>query len=134
MSLNHKPRRGDKVNDRNRTHANGFVQRILYDDGPSEVLVKYDDGMEFYSYSEFEYTYTDHFGGVFIIPLERRKRMDFKVKVTAIYTYEGDEATAEKIAETERQAIIDGEVSFEDMVATGGCDLKVEVTEVVEAE
>jgi len=68
MSRKHFPQRGDKVNDIRRIpHANGFVQRILYDDGPSEVIVKYDDGMVTYDYSEFEYSWTDSMGGVFIL-------------------------------------------------------------------
>jgi hypothetical protein len=66
MSRTHKPQRGDKVNDTRRIpNANGFVVRILYDEGPSEVVVKFDDGTETYDYSEFEYSWTDKYGGVF---------------------------------------------------------------------
>lgn len=68
MSASHKPQKNDKVNDVSRVpHANGFVLRILYDDGPSEVMVRFDNGIEFYEYSEFEYSWTDGYGGVFII-------------------------------------------------------------------
>ena len=68
MSLTHKPQAGDKVNDMSRIpHANGVVKAILYDDGPQEVIVKFDNGVETYDYSEFEYSWTDKFGGVFII-------------------------------------------------------------------
>lgn len=69
MSNSHKPRPQDKVNDRRRKapYQNGFVLRILYDDGPDEVMVKYDDEVVTYEYSEFEYTWTDTFGGVFIL-------------------------------------------------------------------
>lgn len=66
MSTNHKPRRGDKVNDKRRIpYANGFVVRVLYEDGPSEVLVRFDDGLVFYDYTEFEYTWTSRYGGAF---------------------------------------------------------------------
>lgn len=69
MSLKHFPSKGDKVNDiRRRPNANGFVVRILYtDDGPEEVLVKYDDGVEFYDFDDFRYTWTNTLGGVFIL-------------------------------------------------------------------
>ena len=72
MSIDHKPQRGDKVNDTRRKHGNGFVQRILYDDGPSDVVVKFDDKMEIYDYDEFRYTWTDKFGGVFILSEGKR--------------------------------------------------------------
>lgn len=67
MSLNHFPRRNDKVNDRRRRHGNGFVVRVLYDDGPDEVMVKFDDGIAFYEFEEFRWTWTDTYGGVFIL-------------------------------------------------------------------
>ena len=68
MSKNHFPKRGDKVNDTRRIpHANGFVTRVLYDDGPDEVMVEFDDGTVFYDYSEFEHSWTDSLGGVFIL-------------------------------------------------------------------
>jgi len=69
MSLNHFPRRGDKVNDARRRVGffNGFVVRVLYDDGPDEVVVKFDDGTEVYDFEEFRYSWTDRFGGVFIL-------------------------------------------------------------------
>lgn len=62
MSATHKPQRGDRVNDkrRNPPYQNGFVHRILYDDGPNEVVVKYDDELVFYDYSEFEYSWADN--------------------------------------------------------------------------
>ena len=73
MSRNHKPRRGDKVNDTRRIpHANGVIIRILYDDGPDEVIVKFDNGIECYDYSEFEFTWTDRYGGAFILDKENR--------------------------------------------------------------
>lgn len=68
MSLTHKVRKGDKVNDIRRIpHANGTVIAILYDDGPAEVIVLFDNGIDTYDYSEFEYSWTDSYGGVFII-------------------------------------------------------------------
>ena len=69
MSLNHFPRRGDMVNDPRRPKGffNGFVVRVLYDDGPDEVIVKFDDGTEVYDFEEFRYSWTDRFGGVFIL-------------------------------------------------------------------
>ena len=68
MSKTHFPRRGDKVNDiRRLPHANGFVQRVLYDDGPDEVVVRFDDDIKSYDYAEFQYSWTDTYGGVFIL-------------------------------------------------------------------
>jgi hypothetical protein len=68
MSRKHFPQRGDKVNDVSRIpNANGFVVRVLYDDGPDEVIVRFDDGLVTYSYSQFEYAWTDLYGGVFEI-------------------------------------------------------------------
>ncbi len=67
MSNSHFPRRGDKVNDTRRVNANGFVQRILYDDGPDEVMVRFDDGYEFYPFDDFRMSWTDTYGGVFIL-------------------------------------------------------------------
>lgn len=69
MSKKRKPVKGDKVNDvRRAPNANGFVQRILYsEDGPEEVLVKFDNSMEFYDYDEFTYSWTDRFGGCYIL-------------------------------------------------------------------
>jgi hypothetical protein len=68
MSKKHFPQRGDKVNDiRRMPHANGFVVRVLYDDGPSEVIVKFDDGEETYDFEEFRYSWTDTYGGVFVL-------------------------------------------------------------------
>lgn len=62
----HFPRRGDKVNDKRRIpNANGFVFRVLYDDGPSEVIVRYDDGLVTYDYEDFRNRWTDHYGGAF---------------------------------------------------------------------
>jgi len=67
--MTHKPRPGDPVNDRSRMPllANGFVERILYDDGPDEVIVRYDRELVFYEYSEFTDSWTDAYGGVFIL-------------------------------------------------------------------
>lgn len=69
MSQKHKPQRLDKVNDKRRIapYQNGFVLRILYDDGPDEVIVKYDNELVFYDYDEFRWTWTDHYGGCFIL-------------------------------------------------------------------
>lgn len=65
----HTPTKGDKVNVVSRIpYANGFVVRVLYtEEGPEEVLVKFDNGMEFYDYDEFTHTWTDRYGGVFIL-------------------------------------------------------------------
>lgn len=64
-----KPTKGDKVNDLGRApNANGFVVRVLYtEEGPEEVLVKFDNSMEFYDYDEFTSTWTDNYGGCFIL-------------------------------------------------------------------
>lgn len=69
MSLKHFPTRGDKVNDTRRKQGfvNGFVKTVLYDDGPDEVVVKFDDDTVTYDFSEFTYTWTDKFGGCFIL-------------------------------------------------------------------
>ena len=68
MSLRHFPRRGDKVNDVSRApNGNGFVIRVLYNDGPDEVMVRFDDGVHYYDFSEFQYSWTDGYGGVFIV-------------------------------------------------------------------
>lgn len=69
MPRKHLPRKGDKVNDIRRTpNANGFVRRVLYgDDGPEEVVVKYDDDIVTYDYDEFRYAWTDHYQGTFIL-------------------------------------------------------------------
>lgn len=68
MSKKHKPQRGDKVNDKRRIpHANGFVERIIYDGGPTEVVVRFDNEIVYYDYSEFEFSWTDTYGGVFIL-------------------------------------------------------------------
>lgn len=73
VSRTHKPQRGDKVNDTRRIpHANGSVLRILYNDGPEEVIVRFDDGIETYDYEEFRYTWTDKFGGCFILNNDHR--------------------------------------------------------------
>lgn len=68
MSIRHFPRYGDKVNDcRRGEHVNGFVRGVKYDDGPDEVIVSFDDKIEWYAYSEFEHTWTDAYGGAFIL-------------------------------------------------------------------
>lgn len=68
MSIRHFPRYGDKVNDcRRGEHVNGFVRAVRYDDGPDEVAVRFDDGLEWYPYVEFENTWTDGYGGAFIL-------------------------------------------------------------------
>lgn len=75
MSRLHKPQRGDKVNDQQRfsegKKANGFIQRITYADGPDEIIVKFDDGIETYDYEDFRYRWTDGYGGVFQLPKRR---------------------------------------------------------------
>lgn len=72
MSRQHKPQRGDKVNDQARhaegKQANGFIQRITYADGPDEIIVKFDDDIETYDYEDFRYRWTDNYGGVFVLP------------------------------------------------------------------
>lgn len=139
MSLNHKPRRGDKVNDRRRGpyRSNGFVICVLYDDGPSEVLCSFPNKegrpeTEYYDFSEFEFSWTDSFGGVFELSHHRRMAMTTKVRVTIEYEYEGDEEDAADIAKTEREAWVSGGVDYSDIVAAGDHDLKVEVIEVVD--
>lgn len=69
MSKDHFPSKGDKVNDTRRPspYQNGFVIRILYDDGPDEVIVRFDDEVMNYEYEEFRYSWTDTYGGVFIL-------------------------------------------------------------------
>lgn len=64
MSRRHKIRPGDRVNDRRRIpNANGTVRRIIYgDEGPEEVVVKFDDTTVEYEYDEFRYSYTERFG------------------------------------------------------------------------
>lgn len=64
----HMPRWKDKVNDPRRIpHANGFVWKILYDDGPSEVIVHFDDGLVTYDYEDFRNRWSDHYGGCFLL-------------------------------------------------------------------
>ena len=68
MSSKHFPRRGDKVNDNRRTpYANGFIFRVLYDDGPDEIMVKFDDTIETYDFEDFRSRWTDDYGGCFIL-------------------------------------------------------------------
>lgn len=70
MSKTHKAQRGDKVNDSRRLPktANGTIIAMLYsDDGPDEVIVLYDQERELYDYSEFQYSWTDAYGGTFIL-------------------------------------------------------------------
>ena len=68
MSSKHFPRRGDKVNDRRRIpFANGFVRNVIYDDGPDTVIVRFDNGLEMYDYEDFKNTWTDSYGGAFIL-------------------------------------------------------------------
>lgn len=68
MSIRHFPKYGDKVNDcRRGQHVNGFVRAVSYVDGPDEVIVRFDDGLEYYEYSEFEHTWTDAYNGAFIL-------------------------------------------------------------------
>lgn len=72
MSKRHFPAKGDKVNDSRRMpHANGFVQRVMYADGPEEVIVNFDDKVEIYDFSEFEFSWTDKYGGAFILAEEK---------------------------------------------------------------
>lgn len=67
MSSKHFPRFMDKVNDTRRKHANGFVMKVLYDDGPDEVIVRFDDRTEAYDFDDFRSTWTDDYGGVFVL-------------------------------------------------------------------
>ena len=70
MSKRHFPQRRDKVNDLRRPapYQNGFVVRVLYDDGPEEVLVDFDNEKSVsYDFEEFRYTYTEAYGGCFIL-------------------------------------------------------------------
>lgn len=67
MSIKHFPRFRDKVNDNRREHANGYVLAVSFDDGPDEVIVRFDDGIVYYDYEEFRWTWTDAYGGVFLL-------------------------------------------------------------------
>lgn len=67
MSRKHFPRFRDKVNDNRRLHANGHVLAVSYNDGPDEVVVRFDDEIIYYDFSEFQYTWTDAYGGVFLL-------------------------------------------------------------------
>lgn len=67
MSIKHFPRYRDKVNDNRREHANGHVLAVSFDDGPDEVIVRFDDGLVYYEYEEFRWTWTDAYGGVFLL-------------------------------------------------------------------
>lgn len=73
MSKKHFPRKGDKVNDSRRIpHANGVITALLWsEDGLEEVAVRFDNGPELYEYSEFEFTWTDKYGGTFILAEEK---------------------------------------------------------------
>ena len=78
MTKRHFPTRGDKVNDSRRPvgYFNGTVVRVTYDDGPDCVYVRFDDRIKEYDYEEFRYTYTEAYGGVFILgdwPIIRRR-------------------------------------------------------------
>lgn len=78
MSKRHFPQRGDKVNDSRRPvgFKNGFVRNLTYDDGPENVYVKFDDEVVEYDFEEFRYSYTEAYGGVFMLgdwPTIRRK-------------------------------------------------------------
>ena len=61
------PRFRDKVNDNRREHANGYVLAVTFNDGPDEVVVRFDDEIVYYQYEEFEFTWTDGYGGVFLL-------------------------------------------------------------------
>lgn len=56
------------MNDKRRIpHANGFVVRVQYDDGPDTVVVKYDNSIELYDFEDFRNTWTDSYGGAFVL-------------------------------------------------------------------
>lgn len=68
MSISHMPRKGDKVNDGSRIpHANGTIIRLIYDDGLSEIVVRYDNGVEYYDKEDFDFAWTDKYGGVWVL-------------------------------------------------------------------
>lgn len=68
MSSRHKPTRGDKVNDGSRIpYANGTIIRLLYDDGLSEIVVRYDDTIVHYDAGDFDFAWTDKYGGVWVL-------------------------------------------------------------------
>lgn len=68
MSSKHFPRRGDKVNDiRRLPHANGFVLWVQYNYGPDTVVVHFDNGKELYDFDDFRNTWTDQYGGCFVL-------------------------------------------------------------------
>lgn len=68
MSIKHFPRFRDKVNDNRRTgEVNGFVLGVRFDDGPDEVGVRFNEEVVWYPYDEFRDTWTDAYGGVFLL-------------------------------------------------------------------
>lgn len=68
LASKHFPRYGDKVNDcRRGEHVNGFIRAVSYVDGPDEVIVRFDDGLVYYEFTEFEHTWTDAYQGCFIL-------------------------------------------------------------------
>lgn len=128
MSLSHFPRRGDRVNDSRRIpFGNGFVVRVLYDDGPDEVIVKFDNGTEFYDFEEFRWTWTDHYGGAFILHHKPARKKMPKVTVTMTYEYEGEEKNNKHAAVTEKKYWATGAVGYDDLVASGG-EVTLDVT------
>lgn len=78
MSKRHFPSKGDKVNDTRRKapYQNGFVLKVIFDDGPEEVLVDFDNEKSVaYDYDEFRYTWTEKYGGCFILEPNRSRHV-----------------------------------------------------------
>ncbi len=70
MSRTHKPTRGDKVNDGSRIpNANGVISRLIYEAGEGlvEIVVKYDDEDVYYDAQDFDFAWTDKYGGVWVL-------------------------------------------------------------------
>lgn len=68
----HHPRKGDKVHDFRRVpHANGTIHRLIWDGGSIDaIVVKFDNGMEWYDRHEFEFHWTSAYGGTYILDKE----------------------------------------------------------------
>lgn len=73
MSIKHEPGKGDKVHDYRRVpHANGVISGFVYEAGEGivEVIVRFDDGPVYYDVTDFDYNWTDKYGGTYILDKE----------------------------------------------------------------
>jgi len=59
--------------------------------------------------------------------------MGYRCKVIVDYPYEGEKTTLEDIQKEEHEAIMSGELSFEDIISAGGAIVEVLASETVEA-